>query len=136
MRTRDFGIFLGFEIFSIVWAGLLFTRLESRVLAGALAGSFFLLSGLVMLWWMHRWEAKWRAPTWYVALFQVYAISFPLMVSRFFQIGMEFENVRILGFTGPVFHQISNFVFIVLVLSTIFDGVRAIKTKRAASAAL
>jgi len=132
MRTRDFGLFLGVELFAIAWAGLWFSTLDNKILAGALAGGYFLFSGLYMLWRLRGWSPRWQSPTWYVLLVHVFAISLPMLISRFMQINLSFEDVRILGLTGPQFHQVSNYVFMALIFSTIVDGVRV---KRATGAA-
>jgi hypothetical protein len=133
MRTRDFGYFLAIEAFAIVWAGTLFTVLPSKLLAGGLAGAYFLFSGLYMIWRMRSWPARWRSPTWYILLIQVVVISLPMLISRYMQMELSFADVRILGLPGPVFHKLSNFVFSALIGATVIDLVR---TKRAPKDAL
>jgi hypothetical protein len=129
MRSKDLLIFLVLELFAIVWAGSLFSLLESKILAGALAGTYFVLSGLFMLWRAIQWPRKWRSLTWYLLFIHVFVISVPMLASRALQATMPFENVRILGLPGPAFHQLSSYVFSGLIAATVIDWAR---TKMAA----
>jgi len=134
MNVRDLTLFLGLQLFAVIWAGICFSFIESRLLAGALAGGYFVLSGLFMAWRSWRWQNKWRSATIYPLFVHVFAISLPMVVARFMQAGTGFEAVTILGLGGPTFHRISSWVFGVLVLATLIDLIRlrrAAKTARA-----
>ncbi|MGZ3723768.1 MAG: hypothetical protein ACXVA9_12585 [Bdellovibrionales bacterium] len=125
MKRRDLLIFLAIELFAIVWAGTMFTLLESKLIAGALAGGYFVVSGIIMLGMANHWPEKWKSITWYVLFVHVFVISLPMLMSRFAQMALSFEDVRILGLSGPVFHQISTTVFSVLIGGTILDWLRS-----------
>ncbi len=124
MNRSHLLIFLGLEIFAIVWAGTMFSILESKKLAGALAGGYFVISGLAMLALASKWPAKWKSLTWYMLFVHVFAISLPMLVSRFMQSEMAFEDVRILGMPGPAFHNLSSTVFSLLIGATLVDLIR------------
>jgi hypothetical protein len=124
MRSRDLVIFLVLELIAIAWAGLVFSVLESKILAGALAGSYFVASGLYMLWKAIQWPNKWRSLTWYALFVHVFVVSLPMLISRMLQVDLNFDEVRILGLPGPAFHQVSSYVFAGLILATILDWVR------------
>src|SRR5579872_836087 len=105
MRRTDLVIFMGLELFAIAWAAAMFSLLESKVVAGALAGSYFVASGLFMLWRTMHWPKRWRSLTIYFLFIHVFVISLPMLAARFLQPDVAFEDVRILGIAGPVFHR-------------------------------
>ena len=125
VKRRDLSIFLALEVFAIIWAVRMFALLPSKLWAGALAGGYFVVSGIFMLTLSQRWPHKWKSLTWYILFVHVFAVSLPMLVSRFAQVALEFADVKIMGFSGPVFHQISTGVFSVLILATLIDWVRA-----------
>ena len=124
MKRRDLWIFLGLDIFAIAWAGAMFSVLESKLVAGALAGGYFVISGLAMLVMANRWPDKWKSVTWYVLFLHVFGVSIPMLTSRFAQMTVTFDEVRIFGISGPVFHQISSLVFGLLMAATAIDLLR------------
>lgn len=125
MKRRDLLIFLGLEIFAIIWAGTMFSVLSSKLIAGALAGGYFVVSGIAMLAMANHWPNKWKSITWYVLYIHVFGISLPMLMSRFAQMTMTFEEVRIFGIPGPIFHKISSGVFSVLIAGTVIDWARS-----------
>ncbi len=128
MNSRDLKLFLFLLVFAVIWAGGVFSAIESRMLAGALAGGYFLLSGLFMVWRAYKWKNVWRSVLWYPLIIHVFGISIPMVSLRFLQSQAAFENVSILGLAGPVFHRLSTLVFAALVIGTLID---LWKTKRA-----
>jgi hypothetical protein len=124
MKLRDLIIFLGIELFAIVFAIAMFKLLPSKYLAGSLAGVYFVISGIIMLAMANHWPHKWRSLTWYVLFIHVFVISLPMLMSRFAQMALSFEDVRVFGIPGPVFHEISTTVFSILIGSTVVDGAR------------
>ena len=132
MKRRDLLIFLALELFAIGWAGAAFTILESKLIAGALAGGYFVVSGIVMLGMAVHWPEKWKSVTWYVLFVHVFLISLPMLMSRFAQMALSFDEVRVFGIPGPVFHQISTGVFSVLIVGTIVDWLRTWRTAKSA----
>jgi hypothetical protein len=130
MNRRDLFWFLGIEAFAIVWAAALFANLESKLLAGGLAGGYFVVTGLFMIWRASRWTEKWKSLTWYWLIAHVFLISLPMLISRFMQMQTQFTDVRILGIAGPEFHNLSTAVFSVLILATLTDLVRTLWTTK------
>lgn len=123
-EKRDLVVFFILEIFAIIWAGALFSVLSSRMLAGGLAGGYFVVSGLFMLWKIRSWSAPWSALTTYVLIAHVFLISIPMLVTRWIQSSEEFSEVRIFGLPGPMFHQLSTLVFTLLIVCTVVDWIR------------
>lgn len=124
MNRRQLFIFLALELFAIVWAGVMFSTLPSKIVAGALAGGYFVVSGVFMLALASQWPDKWKSFTWYMLFVHVFAISLPMLVSRFMQVQNSFEEVRIMGLPGPVFHNVSSGVFTLLITATVADLLR------------
>lgn len=125
MNRRDLVLFLGIEIFAIVWAAAAFSLLTSHLFAGALAGGYFVVSGIFMLSRANHWPMKWTSLTWYCLYVHVFAVALPMLVSRFAQMSLNFEEVQIFGISGPVFHNISTAVFSLLIFATVLDYARS-----------
>ena len=130
MNKRDLLIFLGLQLFAAFWAGVVFSIFESRLLAGALAGTYFVASGLYMFRVVWRWQDKWMSLTIYPLIVHVFVISIPMVVARFSQFQSNFEQIKIWGLEGPAFHQLSTTVFGGLLLATVLDLVRALRSKK------
>ncbi|HMN66905.1 MAG TPA: hypothetical protein PKC28_00040 [Bdellovibrionales bacterium] len=124
MNKKDLVMFLCLQACAVVVAGGSFALIEDRLWAGALAGSYFVLSGLFMVTRAVQWNDVWRSFCWYPLIAHVFGISIPMMVTRFAQAGLHFENVKILGLEGPAFHRLSTVIFGALVLGTLIDLAR------------
>lgn len=127
MNFRDLRTFFFLEIFAIFWAGAVFKIFESRLLAGSLAGAYFLGLGFYILYRIFNWKRPYNSITLYPALVHVLAVSLPMIVVRFMNPDRNFNDIKIMGLEGPVFHQLSTVVFSVLILATVIDGWRAWK---------
>ncbi|HVK60275.1 MAG TPA: hypothetical protein VM432_01945, partial [Bdellovibrionales bacterium] len=79
--------------------------------------------------WCSSWLRK--SPTFYASLAHLFLTSLPLTITRFANYSLDFGDVRILGLPGPVFHGLSSAVYLVLILSTIFDLVRSYRLAKA-----
>lgn len=137
MRWQELILFVGLQLLAIAVAGLSFTFIESRLLAGAVAGSYFVTSGLYMVTRTWRYAGKWSLIYWYPLLVHVFVISIPMVVTRFLNTERAFEEVKILGLDGPVFHRLSTTVFSLLIIGTMIDILRIyIREKRAKKPAI
>jgi hypothetical protein len=132
MTWKELTLFLGLQLLAIAVAGLAFSMIESRLVAGAVAGSYFVFSGLYMVLRTSRYAGKWHLIYWYPLLVHVFVISIPMVVTRFLNAGRPFEEVHILGLEGPVFHRLSTSVFSLLILGTLIDIARLKRTERSA----
>lgn len=133
MNRRDLSIFLALEVAAIAWAGLVFKIFDSRLLAGLMAGSYFVGFGLFVLWRIWRWPDRLRALTFYSLVVHLFVISIPMMAVRFAQSQSAFEDVLIWGLPGPVFHRMSTTVFSALIACTVIDLIRT-RTSRSRKA--
>jgi hypothetical protein len=130
MNRRDSVTFLILEVLAIVWAGLVFNIFESKLVAGLMAGAYFVGFGLYVLWRILRWPNRWQSFTLYPLLVHLFVISIPMMIMRFAQTQLAFEDVQIWGLPGPVFHRLSTTVFLVLMIATAIDLGRSWKITR------
>lgn len=124
MKRRDVISFLVLELLAVAIAGLSFAMIESRLIAGFTAGSYFLGSGLYMIFRIVQTGSLWKMLMTYPLFVHVFAISLPMMVTRALSADQAFESVLILGMPGPVFHKLSTTVFSVLMLATAIDLIR------------
>lgn len=129
MTWRELTIFLGLQLVAIAVAGLSFSLINNRLIAGAVAGSYFITSGLYMILRTSRYAGKWHLLYWYPLLVHVFVISIPMVVIRFLNSDKAFENIKILGLEGPVFHRLSTTIFSLLILGTIIDIARLWRTR-------
>ena len=130
MNKRDLTLFFLLEVGAILWAAFVFSVLSNRLLAGALAGLYFIFMGFFIIIRARSWPAFKTSLIFYCALVHVFAISLPLQVMRFLQSDLAFEDVRIAGFSGPQFHQFSTTVFSCLMLATVVDWLRVWRSQR------
>lgn len=133
MKLSELVLFLTLQLTAIVVAGAAFALIETRLIAGAIAGSYFILSGLYMVLRTFRYAGKWRLALWYPLLTHVFLISIPMVVVRFLNSGSDFGQVKIWGLDGPTFHRLSTIVFVSMVLGTLIDIFRARYAKSVAN---
>ncbi len=125
LSRKDFAVFLVLQLIAIVWAGAVFRIFDSRLLAGAMAGTYFTGFGLYMLYRLMRAPNTRKYLSLYPLLIHVFVISLPMMAFRFYQYQASFEEVKIWGLEGPVFHRLSTTVFSILIVATIVDLIRS-----------
>jgi hypothetical protein len=133
MKTRDLYLFLALELFAVLWAGLVFGLIPSRLLAGGLAGVYFVGSAVVMLWRAWAWSDKWRSLTIYPLLVHLFGIALPMLIMRFLNADRAFESVYVWGIEAPQLHRLSGIVFTALVVATVVDLIRVSRRERVAT---
>ena len=121
------------EIFVVIAVGFVFRLVEPRIVAAFIAGSLFVSLGfsIVILGLWNRSFLK--RPTFIVGCMHLFAIALPLLVTRALTTHLEFSEVRVLGLPGPVFHQLSTWVYLALMIATIIDLFHYRKNKKASS---
>jgi hypothetical protein len=118
---RTYLAFLAGEIFTIVFAIMIFRSIENRIFAGAIAGSVFSLLGLWIVVTGLRRREMLRTGTFIAASIHLFAVALPMMITRLMNQALEFKDVLIWGLPGPVFHQLSTAVYMLLLLATVYD---------------
>jgi hypothetical protein len=131
--TRFYAWLLAVEFLVVAAAPVIFTTIESRLLAGMLAGSIFVALGvfIVMIGLQNR--AFRKGPTFWAGCLHLFGSALPLLITRLINYSSGFEDVRVLGLPGPVFHKVSTGVFAILMLATVIDLVRSKKRMSSAT---
>lgn len=99
-----------------------FRLIESRLVAGFVAGSFFVLLGLVILAAGLRGLIPKRSPTFALGCVHLFAVALPMMVTRLMNLGVDFREVHVWGIPGPIFHQMSTQLYVVMMGVTAGEG--------------
>jgi hypothetical protein len=127
--TKFYGWLLVVEFLVVAAAPVIFTTIESRLLAGMLAGAIFVALGIFIVMIGVQNRVFRRTPTFWAGCLHLFGSALPLLITRLMNVSKGFEDVRVLGLPGPVFHRISTGVFAVLMIATAFDLIRSWRTK-------
>ncbi len=127
MKRLELIIFLVVELVILVSAVLAFKLFEKKATAGLVAGSLFLLMGLLIFFRTLSWPHRWRSLVFWVNLLYLFGVALPMMVS-YIDVGSEgFRQAEILGISASKFHWASEQVYLSLLLATLVDLIRAKK---------
>lgn len=122
---RHYIYVLAAELAVICLVLLIFRFIEPRILAGAIAGSVFVVLGLyIFVSGIRRAEAR-KSLSFIVGSIHLFVVALPLMITRLLNSSLVFEDVRVLGLPGPVFHQVSSYIYLALIIATLIDIFRA-----------
>ena len=129
--TKFYGWLLVVEFLVAASAPIIFKSIESRLIAGMVAGGVFVAIGvfIVMIGVQNRLFR--RTPTFWAACLHLFGSALPLLITRAINFSRGFDDVLVLGLPGPVFHQLSTGIFLVLMVATAFDLIRAWRRKSA-----
>lgn len=134
MKKNVFLKFLVAELFTIVAVVATFRLVEERLIAGAIAGSIFSLLGIAIVIRGIRDRGFRSGFTFYAGCAHLFLSSLPLMITRFLNRAVGFEQVNVLGLPGPVFHKVSTAIFLLLIAATVIDAFRDWRNRRVAQA--
>ena len=125
---RYFGFLLFFELVVIGLVVGAFKLIPERLVAGAVAGTIFVLLGLFIVrsGWKDRTK---RTASFWMGCVHLFGSSLPLMITRLLNSSGSFEQVDVLGLPGPVFHRVSTTIYLVMMAATVWDLVRAGKAQ-------
>ncbi|PWU13272.1 MAG: hypothetical protein C5B49_14950 [Bdellovibrio sp.] len=96
---------------------------EKRSAAVAAGITFCFVSGII-IWSEGRFGRNRRSTTWWIAIFFLAACTIPLIALRLVYWDLPFANTGVWGITGPELHQFSNYVYMALIASVIFEAFR------------
>jgi hypothetical protein len=132
MRMSDRNWYVTLLIAELAVIGLviaIFSSVESRLMAGRLAGTIFTGLGVAIV--IGSWKrGSAKSGAFALGAVHLFLISLPLMISRWMQSEVDFGLVRVLGLPGPVFHRLSTAVYFCLLAATVFDLVRVFLRSR------
>ncbi len=119
--------FLFLFVLSTFVAIAVFKYLDNRVLAGLVAGITFVLVGISYLWQLTRYLDYFKKLSFYPAFLHVFIFAIPMMAKRQMSPEIPMEDLMIFGVSGPIFHRLSESVFLTLMVFTLFDALISLK---------
>lgn len=127
---KKFITLLVLEILTVIIAMASFRIVKEPLIAGAIAGGFFTLLGLVIFVMGLR-DAKFRRSiTFVMGCVHLFFVAIPLMSVRFLNSALSFSEIKIWGLSGPAFHRLSGVVFWMLMIGAVIDAMIAWKRER------
>ncbi len=125
MKWQDCLKALGLALIGGALAGLSFSLIPSRLVAGAVAGAGFLGVGGYCLWITWRAQKPWMWVTFYTSLVHLFGISLPMIIVRWMDPSVPFAQMKVWGIQGHQFHLYSTNFYYTLILGLALDGLRA-----------
>ena len=122
MKNNLYFKLLFLEIILILIVGLLFYSLSSTKLAGQIAGSLFVFIGLFIFTILIT-QKRFQTLTSYMCLTHL-CISIIILAYRYFNPGISFAEISYWGITGGHLHKLGTFIYFLLMLSTLFEGIK------------
>jgi len=125
--------FLVAEILTSVLVVYLFRMIEDRYTAALVAGTLFILLGILIVQLGVR-KPEFRSSLLFAAgCIHLFLVAIPMVIVRALNPDSVFSSLSVFGVPGPLFHQISNFVYAALVALTVRQLIRAyvLKTETA-----
>ena len=130
MKIKDLITFLILEVSSVVVAAVSFSMISTKVIAGAVAGSYFFLFSVFMLYRILHWPKFWTAWTLYPLCVFLFGVVIPMLWVRFTHFHQAFSEVQILGMSGPEFHHVSTSTIGLLMIVTLVETVVEIMIRK------
>ena len=103
----------------------IFRLIENRIVAGGVAGTVFVLLGLLIVILVWKKGGRWKALSLYAGGVHLFGVALPLLITRMMNTSMPFDAMFVWGLPGPVFHKMSNYVYLVMMATTVVDWARA-----------
>lgn len=125
MKLKSCLIGLVLAVAGGILAGLSFSLISSRLLAGAVAGGGFLIVGGYLFWISVRAERPWTWVTLYTSFVHLFVISIPMVVVRWWQPDVHFSQLSVWGISGIQFHLYAMYFYRVLLAGIVIDAFRA-----------
>lgn len=118
MRLNKFTIVLIGQLLLVFVVMGVFRAIADRQIAATIAGLLFVASPCLWLSLLWR-EVSLKHWWFYLGFLQFWLLfALPIFLLRVLNWGTEFENLSILGFSGPFLHQWSSKSYMFMVLTT------------------
>ena len=128
MKKKLFGFF-GAEVITVLAVMITFKLIENRVHAGLIAGTFFISLGLLIVGNGFKHSQLRKTVTFYLGCIHLFGVALPMVGTRLLNLSADFSDVRIWGLPGPIFHKVSTWIFMVMMIATLAEGLLALKSK-------
>lgn len=112
------------EIAVICAVVAIFKIVSTRLYAGAMAGTLFVALGVWIVFSGFREKQILKSASFVLGAIHLFAVALPMMIIRFLNSSSAFGDVKILGLSGPAFHQLSTVVYLLLIVATLIDWYR------------
>jgi hypothetical protein len=123
-NKRVFNIIFISEVVAMVFAMAVFRLIEPKMLAALFAGSMFVLLGLeILAFGVFRPELR-KTFTFPLGMLHLFVMAIPLLAMRVYHYGTDFSAIHVWGLPGPVFHHVSEFLYLGLMAGTAADRIR------------
>ncbi len=126
--NRFYGCLLTVELITVALAPIIFINIEDRLVAGMIAGAIFVALGIFIVMIGVQSKAFRKTATFWAGCLHLFGSALPLLITRLINFSKGFEDIVVLGLPGPVFHKVSTFIFLILILATSFDLIKSWRT--------
>ncbi|MCB0342144.1 MAG: hypothetical protein H6626_07810 [Pseudobdellovibrionaceae bacterium] len=123
MNLKHLILFLILEILSAVTAVLGFRFVHDRLGAILVAGTGFMIVGLVVVIKSWRWLDKYYSLTFWLGHAHLWLTSLPLFLNRLVY-GNDFTKNEVFGLPVAVIHKYATTIFYLLLAATVIDIMR------------
>ncbi len=123
-----------FEILIVVAVPFIFKWIEPKKVAALFAGSLFVALGVSVVFGGYKYKILRKSFFSLMGAIHLLLISLPMFVSRIYFFNTDFDQIQIFGIAAPKFHRYSEWVYMGLLLATLFEFVMSIRrqgTKKA-----
>lgn len=117
-KISEVKVFLVLQVLTVPLVIMLFQLIEPRILAAMLAGLWFCVTSSFMAYRSARWKDFWKRPVFILSVVFSVGVSYPMLLVRALNWSKDFSELSIWGIPGPLFHKLSNYVFLALFVMT------------------
>ncbi len=118
-----------FEILIVVAVPFIFKWIEPKKIAALFAGGLFVLLGFSVLNASFRFQNLRKTFFTLIGGVHLFVISIPMLSARIYFFGTDFEQIQIFGLRAPDFHKASEWVYMGLLLATLFQLIKSVRNQ-------
>lgn len=108
------------QILVIIGVIALFRFIPDRKIASIFTTFLFITLSAILCYSEFTKPKRWRNPLFISSGIFLFLIAIPLAISRFLNWEMDFSQIKVWWIEGPKFHGISNYFFILMIVTTIW----------------
>lgn len=127
--AKEYFLLIVIQILAGINAGFAFSFFEERFTAAMVASTGFLLVGLLNLLQTIKAPKTKASALFWVNLVFLFGTVLPLFIGRILDQSNE-KLETIIGIDAQIFHRASETIFLLLIVSTLIDGFRALKSRK------
>lgn len=121
-KRNRFRNYLSLEALVVVLVILAFKVIPDKKMASMLTSALFILSTLAIIYWESRYPDFQKRPSFWGAVTFLVVSALPIFAVRLIYWDLPFDEIRVGGITGAEMHKISNYVFILMLVSFFIDS--------------